>query len=57
MARDACSREGALARIGAQRPMADKVAVADHVIDNGGSLENTRGQVLSVLRAITAAGP
>jgi dephospho-CoA kinase len=54
MARDACSRESALARIRAQRPLADKVAVADHVVDNGGSLEDTRAQVLVMLREIAS---
>jgi dephospho-CoA kinase len=54
MARDACSRESALARIRAQHPLADKVRVADHVVDNSGSLENTRAQVLQVLRGIAS---
>ena len=55
MARDGCSREGALARIRAQHPLADKVRVADHVVDNNGNLEATRVQVLSLLRTLTAA--
>jgi dephospho-CoA kinase len=54
MARDACFRDSALARIRAQHPLADKVRVASHVIDNGGGLENTRAQVLRVLHAITS---
>jgi dephospho-CoA kinase len=50
VARDACSRESALARIRAQRPLADKTRVADHVIDNGGAVEATRAQLAWVLR-------
>jgi dephospho-CoA kinase len=52
MARDACTRESALARIRAQRPLADKVRVADHVIDNDGDIEATRAQLDGILRAI-----
>jgi len=52
MARDACPRESALARIRAQRPLADKVRVADHVIDNDGDIEATRAQLDRILRAI-----
>ena len=51
MARDGCSRDSALARIRAQRPLADKIRVADHVIDNGGSAEVTRAQVTEILRS------
>ncbi|HEX7499634.1 MAG TPA: dephospho-CoA kinase [Polyangia bacterium] len=54
MARDACSRESALARIRAQRPLADKIRAADHVIDNGGDLGATRSQLTRVLRAFEA---
>jgi dephospho-CoA kinase len=52
MKRDACSRESALARIRAQRPLADKICVANHVIDNGGSTEQTRAQVADILRVL-----
>jgi dephospho-CoA kinase len=52
MARDACSRESALARLRAQHPLAEKVRVADHVVENSGSLETTRARVLEVLKAI-----
>jgi len=52
MSRDACSREDALARIRAQRPLADKIRVANHVIDNGGSAEETRAQVTEILRVL-----
>jgi dephospho-CoA kinase len=42
----------ARARIAAQPPQADKVAQADVVIDNSGSLEATRQQVAAAWRAI-----
>lgn len=43
--RSALSAEEALARDRAQLPLEEKAARADHVIDNGGSLEATEGQV------------
>ena len=52
MARDACSRDTALGRIRAQRPLADKIRVADHVIDNSGGIAATRAQVAQILRAV-----
>ena len=52
MARDACAREGALARIRAQQPLANKIRVADHVLDNGGDIESTREKLAQILRAI-----
>jgi dephospho-CoA kinase len=52
MARDTCPRETALVRIRAQRPLADKIRVADHVIDNGGDIEATRAQLARILLAI-----
>lgn len=52
MARDACSRDSALARIRAQKPLADKIRVADHVIDNGGSVEATRARLAQILQAL-----
>ena len=45
MARDGLTQEEADARLRAQAPLADKLAVADWVIDNSGSLEETRRQV------------
>lgn len=45
MARDGLDEDAARARLAAQLPLADKIAVADHVIDNSGSLEATRAQV------------
>lgn len=60
--RNGLSRSEALARIGAQAPLEAKLAVADHVIDTGGSLEATREQTAAVYRALLAelgsrAGP
>jgi dephospho-CoA kinase len=53
MARDACSRDAALARIRAQRPLTDKLRVADYIIDNGGDMEATRAQLQHILLALT----
>ena len=36
------------ARLGAQMPQEEKITLADHVIDNGGSLEATRKQVVEL---------
>jgi dephospho-CoA kinase len=52
MARDACSRDSALARVRAQKPLADKIRVADYVIDNAGSAEATRAMVVQILQAL-----
>jgi dephospho-CoA kinase len=46
------SAEEARSRIAAQPPQADKVAQADVVIDNGGTLEDTRRQVDAAWLAI-----
>jgi len=45
MARSRVSREEALARLRAQPPVAERLSLVDEVIDNGGSLEETRRQV------------
>jgi dephospho-CoA kinase len=50
--RDDASREDALARIRAQKPLAEKVAVADFVIDTTGTLEENRARTDEVLRAV-----
>jgi dephospho-CoA kinase len=55
MARDGLSREDALARVGAQLPLAEKVAEADHVIDNSGPPEETARQVREVWRRLLDA--
>jgi len=53
--RDQCTREEAQARIDAQMPIDDKRALADHIIDNSGTLEETRRQVEEVYAALLAA--
>lgn len=45
MRRDGRDRDEALRRIRAQMPLDEKRRLADHVIDNSGSLEETRRQV------------
>jgi dephospho-CoA kinase len=54
MARDGLSRSDALARISAQLPLAEKVAMADYVIENDGALEELLPRVTGVLDAILA---
>jgi dephospho-CoA kinase len=46
------SREEAEMRISAQSPQEDKIARADTVIDNSGTLNQTRGQVLAAWKAL-----
>jgi dephospho-CoA kinase len=48
MQRNELSREEAVARLAAQLPQERKVELADHVIDNSGSLEQTRARVEEV---------
>ncbi|HEX4445726.1 MAG TPA: dephospho-CoA kinase [Polyangiaceae bacterium] len=50
--RDDASRDDALARIRAQKSLAEKVAVADYVIETTGTLEENRARTDEVLRAI-----
>lgn len=50
--RDGSSPEQARARIDAQLPLADKIAVADYVIANEGTLEELRARTLEVHAAI-----
>ena len=52
--RDKSSAEDALARIQAQKPLAEKVAVADFVIDTSGSLEDNARQSDGVLEELCA---
>jgi len=54
MARDGSTREEALARIHAQMPQAEKAAVADHVIENGGDFEALSERVGEVHAALLA---
>jgi dephospho-CoA kinase len=51
-ARGGASREDALARIRAQKPLGDKIAVADFVIDTSGSLEEGARRTAEVLRGV-----
>jgi dephospho-CoA kinase len=55
MVRDRASAEDARARIRAQLPLATKVSVADHVIDNSGTLTELHARADAVLRAICDA--
>ena len=50
MARNALSEEEAWARIRAQPPVAPRLALVDEVIDNSGSLEETRRQVIAAFQ-------
>jgi len=52
MARDGLGEPEARARIAAQLPQAEKVRAATHVIDNGGTLDETRAQVDRLLRQL-----
>lgn len=52
MARDGLDRPAAKARMAAQMPLAQKIARADYVIDNNGSLEETRRQVAALMRRL-----
>lgn len=53
-ARNALSLEDATARIGSQMPLARKVELADFVIDNAGSPEETRRQFDAVYATLLA---
>lgn len=57
MSRDQMSAEQAEARISAQLDLGEKAEQADFVIDNTGTLEETKRQTLSVLEKIRAAEP
>ena len=46
------TRDDAVARIRAQKPLAEKTAAADHVIDTTGTLEDNARRTDEVLRAI-----
>lgn len=51
-ARDRTGDEAARARIASQLPLADKLAVATHIIDNSGTPEETRRQVEKLWREL-----
>jgi dephospho-CoA kinase len=50
MARNCFSKEEAEARIKAQMPLKEKAAKADAVIDNNGTMEQTKEQLLNILK-------
>ena len=50
MLRDGAAEEAVTARINAQMSLADKERFADVVIDNSGSLDNTKAQVTAQLQ-------
>jgi dephospho-CoA kinase len=51
MERNDLSLEDAEARISSQMPLSDKVALADAVIDNNGSLAESRNQLVEILQS------
>jgi dephospho-CoA kinase len=55
MERDGIDGEAAASRVAAQLPLADKIAVADHVIDNAGTPDQTRAQVRALWQRISAS--
>ena len=55
MARDGSTEAHARARVAAQLPLATKIAAADYVVDNAGTLEQTERRADEVLDAIRAA--
>lgn len=54
MTRDGLSRDEARHRLAAQRPVAEKAAKADWVIDNTGTIDQTRRQVEKLWEALRA---
>ncbi len=54
--RDGLDEPAARARIAAQMPVAEKAALADHVVDNGGTLEQTEAQVSALWEALVDHG-
>jgi dephospho-CoA kinase len=57
MARDGCSAEEAKRRIDAQLPIDEKRDMADHVIDNSGSPEQTEAQVAALYARLVGDDP
>jgi len=53
MERDQIGAGEARARLAAQLPPEDKVAAADHVVDNSGTLEETRTQVAELWQSLS----
>jgi dephospho-CoA kinase len=56
LARDGATRAHALERIRAQLPIEEKRKLADHVIDNSGSLADTERQVRELYAKLSAGG-
>lgn len=54
--RDGLDEPAARARIAAQMPVTEKAALADHVVDNGGTLEQTEAQVTILWGALLGHG-
>ena len=54
MARDGCDRDEAQRRVRAQMPIEEKRTLADHIIDNSGTREETEHQVRALYAALTA---
>jgi dephospho-CoA kinase len=54
MKRDGCDREEALRRIRAQLPIEEKKRMADCVIDNSGTPEQTERQVRALYATLSA---
>ncbi len=54
--RDGCDPEEALRRVRSQMPLDEKRGLADHVIDNSGSLAETERQVRELVPRLVAAG-
>ena len=54
MKRDECPREDAVARLNSQIPITDKVAYADEVLDNSGSIEDLKEQVDALVQRLEA---
>lgn len=54
MARDNSTEEDALARISSQLPITEKKGKADYVIDNSGSMDSTRQQVVDLYAILKA---
>jgi dephospho-CoA kinase len=52
MERDECTRDEAMARIRAQVPIDEKRELAEHLIDNSGSVEETEHQVRDLYRKL-----
>ena len=55
VARDGCTREEAEARIAAQMPIDEKKAMADYVIDNSGTPEETEKQVRALWKELVGS--